>query len=187
MPDTSSRSNARPRFCACSPDARGVGFGIANQRKTTVLWDRDTAEPVHNAITWQDTRTDHLCRELAGDVGKDPFRDRCGLPLGTYFSGPKIRWLLDRIPGLEERGRARGGALRDDGQLAHLEADRARRDRHDERQPDVGFWADVDNLRANWHAAAEWRPGMDAAVRERGYRKWRKAVERTKDWIDDDD
>ncbi len=50
----------------------------------------------------------------------------------------------------------------------------------------VGFWAAVESLRANWHAAAEWRPGMDAAVRERGYRKWRKAVERTKDWIDDD-
>jgi glycerol kinase len=51
----------------------------------------------------------------------------------------------------------------------------------------VGFWADVDSLRANWHAAAEWRPSMDPEVRERGYRKWRKAVERTKDWIDDDD
>jgi glycerol kinase len=51
----------------------------------------------------------------------------------------------------------------------------------------VGFWADVDSLRANWHAAAEWRPSMDDEVRERGYRKWRKAVERTKDWVDDDD
>jgi glycerol kinase len=80
-----------------------AALGIANQRESTVLWDRATGAPVHNAINWQDTRTDHLCRELAGDVGQDRFRDRCGLPLTTYFSGPKIRWLLDRISGLRER------------------------------------------------------------------------------------
>jgi glycerol kinase len=83
-----------------------VALGIANQRETTVLWNRDSGEPVSNAITWQDTRTDHLCRELAGDVGQQRFQDICGLPLATYFSGPKIRWLLDRIPGLEERAEA---------------------------------------------------------------------------------
>jgi glycerol kinase len=83
-----------------------VALGIANQRETTVLWNRDTGEPVHNAITWQDTRTDQLCRELAGSGGQHRFRDRCGLPIATYFSGPKIRWLLDRIPGLEERAEA---------------------------------------------------------------------------------
>jgi glycerol kinase len=83
-----------------------VALGIANQRETTVLWHRDTGEPVHNAITWQDTRTAELCRELGGDVGQHRFRDRCGLPLATYFSAPKIRWLLDRIPGLEERAEA---------------------------------------------------------------------------------
>jgi glycerol kinase len=71
-----------------------------------VLWHRDSGRPAHNAITWQDTRTDHLCRELAGDFGQDRFRDVCGLPLATYFSGPKIRWLLDRIPGLRERAEA---------------------------------------------------------------------------------
>ena len=81
-------------------------LGIANQRETTVLWHRDTGEPAHNAINWQDTRTDHLCRELGGDVGQGRFRDICGLPLATYFSGPKIRWLLDRIPGLRERAEA---------------------------------------------------------------------------------
>ena len=78
-------------------------LGIANQRETTVLWDRNSGTPVHNAINWQDTRTDHLCRELAGELGQDRFRDRCGLPLTTYFSGPKIRWLLDHISGLRER------------------------------------------------------------------------------------
>jgi glycerol kinase len=83
-----------------------VALGIANQRETTVLWHRETGDPVHAAINWQDTRTDALCRELAADEGQDRFRERCGLPLATYFSGPKIRWLLDRTPGLQERAEA---------------------------------------------------------------------------------
>jgi glycerol kinase len=83
-----------------------LALGIANQRETSVIWDRATGRPVHNAINWADTRTAQLCQELAGDVGQDRFRDRCGLPLTTYFSGPKIRWLLDRIPGLRERAEA---------------------------------------------------------------------------------
>src|SRR2546423_4951212 len=83
-----------------------AALGIANQRETTVLWERRTGVPVHRAINWQDTRTDHLIHELEGDVGQDRFRDLCGLPLATYFSGPKIRWLLDRIPGLRERAEA---------------------------------------------------------------------------------
>jgi glycerol kinase len=83
-----------------------AGVGITNQRETTLLWRRDTGRPVHNAITWQDTRTDHLVRELAGDAGPDRFRALCGLPLATYFSGPKIRWLLDSLPGLEAEAEA---------------------------------------------------------------------------------
>ncbi|MGZ8805251.1 MAG: FGGY family carbohydrate kinase, partial [Microbacterium sp.] len=83
-----------------------VALGLTNQRETTVLWDRETGVPVHNAINWQDMRTDHLVRELGGKEGSDRFRDRCGLPLATYFSGPKIRWLLDHIDGLRERAEA---------------------------------------------------------------------------------
>ena len=82
-----------------------VAVGIANQRESTIVWERDTGMPIHNAINWQDTRTDHLVRELAGDVGQDRFRERSGLPLATYFSGPKVRWLLDHVPDLEERAR----------------------------------------------------------------------------------
>jgi glycerol kinase len=78
-------------------------LGIANQRETTVLWDRRTGMPVHNAINWEDTRTDQLCRELASSGGQDRFREKTGLPIATYFSGPKVRWLLDRVPGLRER------------------------------------------------------------------------------------
>ncbi|MGV9255157.1 glycerol kinase GlpK [Streptomyces sp. NPDC003697] len=78
-------------------------LGITNQRETTVLWDRATGKPVHNAIVWQDTRTSALCHELAGSEGQDRFRDRTGLPLASYFSGPKAVWLLDHVPGLRER------------------------------------------------------------------------------------
>jgi glycerol kinase len=81
-----------------------AAVGITNQRETSVLWDRRTGRPIHNAIVWQDTRTDRLAVELAGTAGQDRFRERCGLPLATYFSGPKIRWLLDYVEG------ARAGA-----------------------------------------------------------------------------
>ncbi|MEO3784242.1 glycerol kinase GlpK [Actinocorallia sp. B10E7] len=80
-----------------------AAVGITNQRETTVVWDAATGEPVHNAIVWQDTRTDRVCRELEGAVGRNRFLDSCGLPLATYFSGPKLRWLLEEVPGLRER------------------------------------------------------------------------------------
>ncbi|WP_308192029.1 glycerol kinase GlpK [Gordonia zhenghanii] len=80
-----------------------VACGITNQRETTVVWDRATGEPVHNAIVWQDTRTDALCKELAGDEGVDRYRTRTGLPLAAYFAGPKIRWILDNVDGARER------------------------------------------------------------------------------------
>jgi glycerol kinase len=78
-------------------------LGIANQRETTLLWDRRTGQPLHNAINWQDTRTDRMCQDLAGIFGQERFRSRTGLPVTTYFSGPKVSWLLDSIPGLRER------------------------------------------------------------------------------------
>jgi glycerol kinase len=78
-------------------------LGIANQRETAVLWDRRTGTPVHNAINWEDTRTDQLCRELSRDGGQERFREKTGLPIATYFSGPKVRWLLDQVPELRER------------------------------------------------------------------------------------
>ncbi len=83
-----------------------VAVGITNQRETTVLWSRETGEPVGNAVVWQDTRTAELCRALAGDAGADRFRARTGLPLATYFSGPKIRWLLDNDPELRRAAEA---------------------------------------------------------------------------------
>ncbi len=72
-----------------------ISIGVTNQRETTVVWDRNTGAPYYNAIVWQDTRTRQLCDELAMIGGQDRFRSKVGLPLATYFSGPKIRWLLE--------------------------------------------------------------------------------------------
>jgi glycerol kinase len=80
-----------------------AAVGVTNQRETTVIWDKTTGRPVHNAIVWQDTRTDTICNDLAKDGGQDRFREKVGLPLATYFSGPKIRWVLDNVPGVRER------------------------------------------------------------------------------------
>src|SRR5947209_717268 len=86
-----------------------AGLGITNQRETTLVWDRNTGEPVMNAIVWQDTRTDKLVDELSADGGQDRFRSKVGLPLATYFSGPKVRWILDNVDGA--RARAEAGDL----------------------------------------------------------------------------
>ena len=87
-----------------------AAVGITNQRETTVVWDKRTGEPLYNAIVWQDTRTDQIVNELAKDGGQDRFRDKCGLPLATYFSGPKARWILDNVSGAREAAEA-GNAL----------------------------------------------------------------------------
>ncbi|CAN5347735.1 glycerol kinase GlpK [soil metagenome] len=90
-------------------DKKGLGpddiaaLGITNQRETTVVWDKNTGEPVMNAIVWQDTRTDKICQELSKDGGDDRFRPKTGLPLATYFSGPKIKWILDNVDGAREK------------------------------------------------------------------------------------
>ena len=86
-----------------------AAVGVTNQRETTVIWDRNTGQPVHNAIVWQDTRTDVICNELSANGGQDRFRGTTGLPIATYFSGPKVKWLLDNVEGL--RARAEAGDL----------------------------------------------------------------------------
>ncbi len=80
-----------------------AAVGVTNQRETAVVWDRTTGKPVHNAIVWQDTRTDTICNELAKDGGQDRFRAKVGLPLATYFSGPKVKWILENVPEVRER------------------------------------------------------------------------------------
>jgi len=76
-----------------------VSVGLTNQRETTVIWDRRTGEPLHNALVWMDTRTEDFVRAFSDDGGPDRLREKTGLPLATYFSGLKLRWLLDHVPG----------------------------------------------------------------------------------------
>jgi glycerol kinase len=83
-----------------------AAVGITNQRETTVLWDRATGEPVHNALVWQDTRVDPLVAEYTRAGGQDRFRAATGLPLASYFSALKLRWLLDNVPGAQARAEA---------------------------------------------------------------------------------
>ncbi len=87
-----------------------AAVGITNQRETTLLWDRRTGKPLHNALVWQDTRAESVVAELARSGGLDRFRAQTGLPLSSYFSGPKLRWLLEHVPGLRDRAES-GDAL----------------------------------------------------------------------------
>ena len=83
-----------------------AAVGVTNQRETTVVWDRATGAPIANAIVWQDTRTANLCERLGGEIGAARYADRTGLPLSTYFSGPKLRWILDEVDGARIRAEA---------------------------------------------------------------------------------
>ncbi|HYZ12048.1 MAG TPA: glycerol kinase GlpK [Actinomycetota bacterium] len=86
-----------------------AAVGITNQRETTVVWDRTTGKPIYNALVWQDTRTQGVVDELSADGGQDRFREKAGLPLATYFSGTKAKWLLENVEGA--RAKAEAGDL----------------------------------------------------------------------------
>lgn len=91
-----------------------AAIGVTNQRETTIVWDKKTGKPYYNAIVWQDTRTKDICEALAREGGQERFRPRTGLPLATYFSGPKIKWILDNVPGVRaaaEKGEALFGNI----------------------------------------------------------------------------
>ncbi|MFN8460719.1 MAG: FGGY family carbohydrate kinase [Anaerolineales bacterium] len=90
---------------------RGIAaIGITNQRETTVVWDKNTGKSIYNAIVWQDTRTDAICAKLAKSRGQNRFRKKTGLPLATYFSGPKIKWILDNVQDAKKKAK-RGDLL----------------------------------------------------------------------------
>src|SRR3984893_11784661 len=95
------RAHVRPRDIAA--------VGITNQRETTIVWDRDTGEPVHNAIVWQDRRTADYCERLKAEGAGETIQTKTGLLIDAYFSASKIRWLLDNVPGA--RARAEAGKL----------------------------------------------------------------------------
>jgi glycerol kinase len=92
-------------------DPADIGaIGITNQRETTLVWDKYTGQPYYNAIVWQDTRTKAICDHLAAQGGQDRFRGATGLPLATYFSGPKVHWMLENVEGLREAAQS-GNAI----------------------------------------------------------------------------
>jgi glycerol kinase len=95
------KANAEPSDIA--------SVGVTNQRETAVVWEKETGRPIYNAIVWQDTRTDSICADLAKEGGQDRLRGKTGLPLATYFSGPKIKWILDNVE--EARRKAENGEL----------------------------------------------------------------------------
>ena len=82
-----------------------AAVGVTNQRETTVVWDKKTGKPIYNAIVWQDTRTDVIINKFAKQGGQDRFRKKTGLPLSTYFSGPKIKWILENVKGAKEKAK----------------------------------------------------------------------------------
>jgi glycerol kinase len=93
-----------------------AAIGITNQRETTVVWNKHSGQPYMNAIVWQCTRTDDLCRRLSAEGGQDRFRAKTGLPISTYFSGPKVRWVLDNVDA------ARSGAQREEALFGTIES-----------------------------------------------------------------
>jgi glycerol kinase len=101
MVEVLARASVRPTQLA--------GIGITNQRETTVVWDRGTGQPVHRAIVWQSRQTAHICEQLQRDGAEPLVRERTGLVVDPYFSGTKVRWILDHVPGA--RARAERGEL----------------------------------------------------------------------------
>lgn len=91
-----------------------AAIGITNQRETTLMWDKNTGEPFHNAIVWQCTRTTDICNNLINNFGQDAFRIKTGLPITTYFSGPKLQWIMANVPKAKtaaEKGEALFGTI----------------------------------------------------------------------------
>jgi glycerol kinase len=110
-----TRATIGAAMAKASVHADGLAsIGITNQRETTVVWNPRTGEPYYHAIVWQDTRTQGICQRLMDDGYADLLRAKTGLPIATYFSGPKIQWLLENVPGLRaqaERGEALFGNI----------------------------------------------------------------------------
>ncbi len=139
-----------------------AGVGIANQRETTVVWDRQTGAPVHNAIVWQDRRTARDCEELKRTGLADRIQERTGLVVDAYFSGTKLRWILDRVPGARQRARR--------GELAFGTIDTWL------------LWKIRDEVRHTWQADRTFEPRMSGDEAAHRRRRWLEALRRAKEW-----
>ena len=122
-----------------------AGLGITNQRETTVVWDRKTGEPIHNAIVWQDRRTAEFCDELKAAGRESLFQQKAGLVIDAYFSGTKIKWILDNVSGAREKAQQ--------GDYGHSGDDR------DGRKSLLGCFGHVSSPRASFlHVARRGNP-----------------------------
>ena len=171
--DRRRRRGARPRAASRPSDIAAIG--ITNQRETTIVWDRETGEPVHNAIVWQDRRTADFCERLKAEGAGDTIQAKTGLLIDAYFSASKIRWILDHVPGA--RARADAGKLAfgtvDTWLIWKLTGRRAARHRRQQRLADDAV--QHPHAAVGRRAAAPVRhPGEHAArgaVVERGLRR----------------
>ena len=150
-----------------------AGIGITNQRETTILWDKNTGRPIHNAIVWQCRRTADIVDRLVQDGLSGHIRRTTGLVPDAYFSGTKIKWLLDHVEGAREKAE-RGNPVRHGGFLAGMEADRRQGAHHgrDQRRPHDDLRHSPSGLGRHPAPRARYSPG-DAAARvllQRGLR-----------------
>ncbi len=156
---------ARQALAAAGISAADLAaVGVTNQRETTILWERDTGRPVANAMVWQSRASAGICEQLKADGLEAVFRDKTGLVIDAYFSGTKIKYLLDQIDGLRLAGRARRNPVRYRRLVPDLAADGrpAARDRCEQRQPDAGFQHPHARLGRRVAAIAR-RPASDVA------------------------
>ena len=165
---------ARPRAASTATDVAAIG--ITNQRETTVVWDRETGSPVHNAIVWQDRRTAEFCDRLKADGHEPLIRERTGLRDRRLLLRHQGRWLLDNVPGARDARRSGRARLRHDRLLAGLEADRRRGARHRRRRnASRTMLFNIHTLRVGRRAAAAARRAAQHAARgavvERGLRR----------------
>ncbi len=121
---TTSRALAEAVDAAHIDPKAIAGIGITNQRETAILWDRRTGQPVYNAIVWQCRRTAEICDRLKADGLGETVTEKTGLLIDAYFSGTKLKWIMDHVPRRPPAGGAGRTVRRNGGQLAYLEPDR---------------------------------------------------------------
>ena len=168
---------------ACTTQGLHAGelacLGIANQRETTVVWDRPTGEPVCNAFVWQDTRVSEHVASFAREGGQDRFRAKTGLPLTTYFSGLQIRWMVSNPLLMQFQADLLGRkvirpAMKETTALGAAYAAGLA----------CGVYRDTHDPASNWSIDQTWEPRIGAGEREDLLRQWKKAVARSFDWVD---
>ena len=157
-----------------------AAIGITNQRETTVVWDKKTGEPICRAIVWQCRRTSRYCDELKARGLTDAFRAKTGLVIDAYFSGTKLRWILENVPGA--RTRAERGELCFGTVLRPKCVETTAMGAAYLAGLAVGYWKSREDVRKNWAIERTFVPAIDPAEREERLRGWNRAVKCALGW-----